>query len=45
MARRKSLLGVLVGKPSRKKPKGLFSSLLQGQAKTEKKNKMYPRRK
>lgn len=37
MARRKSLLSVLIGKP-RRKPKGLFGALIEGQRRTEKRN-------
>ncbi len=44
--RRKSMFAILLGSPSRKrKSKGFFGTLLAGQAKTEKRNKMYPRRK
>lgn len=43
MTRIKGLLSSLTG--GRKKSKGMFGMLLSGQKKTEKKNKMYPRRK
>lgn len=37
MARRKSLLSALIGKP-RRKPNGFFGTLIEGQRRTEKRN-------
>nr|DAM68584.1 MAG TPA: hypothetical protein [Caudoviricetes sp.] len=36
--RRKSALSILFGTPSRRKPKGFFGTLLEGQRRTEKQN-------
>lgn len=38
MARRKSLLSIMLGGSSRRKPKGFFDTLLSGQRKTERRN-------
>lgn len=38
MARKKSLLSIMLGGGSRRKPKGMLGTLLEGQRRTEKKN-------
>lgn len=38
MARRKSLLSIMLGGSSRRKPKGILGTLLAGQKSTQKRN-------